>query len=320
MSQNTTALKILKMAQLVAMVQLVSLSAQAAGTCLSNKMDIREDMQKIAQKLAVKYGKSPTEGFEKVAFVKDNVDEIYDEQELKVDRSQPFLNQVNAVGIITDAPMVSSTGYASAILISPCHILTNAHAIVTEEARKGKAPVYVSLGQNTCESKNEFLHQDMPGKVIAIGNYKANKEEVIVAEDYAIVKIKNISDIKPVVVATDYISQFEALMIVGFPHRATYAQKTGLRYPTANFLRMKEIGTDGTFETTNTLSRKGGSGSGLFVMGEDEHGKAKVFLGGIHESDGGRGIQTAEIVKRLSASNPKAYAEVTRAIENGTCN
>ena len=320
MSQNTTALKILKMAQLVAMVQLVSLSAQAAGTCLSNKMDIREDMQKIAQKLAVKYGKSPTEGFEKVAFVKGNVDEIYDEQELKVDRSQPFLNQVNAVGVITDAPIGKNTEYATTVLISPCHVLTNAHAITKDDAQKGKAPVYVSLGQNTCESKNEFAHQDMPGKVIAIGNFKVSKDETEVAEDYAIVRIKNISDIKPVVVATDYISRAEALMIVGFPHRSTYTQKTGLRYPTANFLRMKEVGTDGTFETTNTLSRRGGSGSGLFVLGADEQGKAKVFLAGIHDSEGGRGIQSAEIVKRLTAKNPKALDEIINAIDKGTCN
>ena len=103
-------------------------------------------------------------------------------------------------------------------------------------------------------------------------------------------------------------------MIVGFPHRSTYTQKTGLRYPTANFLRMKEVGSNGTFETTNTLSRKGGSESGLFAMGEDEQGKAKVFLAGIHEGDGNRGIQTVEIVKRLAASNPKVLAELTKAI------
>ena len=320
MSQNTTALKILKMAQLVAMVQLVSFSAQAAGTCLANKMDIREDMQKIAQKLAVKYGKSPTEGFEKVAFVKGNVDEIYDQQELKVDRSQPFLNQVNAVGVITDEPIGKNTEYATAVLISPCHILTNAHAIAKDAAQKGNTPVYVSLGQNSCESKNEFSHQDMPGKVIAIGDYKVGDDEVEVAEDYAIVRIQNVSDIKPVVVATQYVTVADALMVVGFPHKATYTQKTGLRYPTANFQRMTGVRLDGTFETTNTSSRKGGSGSGLFIMGADEQGKAKVFLAGIHESEGGRGVQTAEIVRRLRRTNPTALAEVTKAIQKGTCN
>ncbi len=291
---------------MIVLFQIFSLSANAAGTCLSDKSDISEDTKKISQKLIVKYGLSPIFNNDQMVHVKDNVDEIYDEQELKVDRSQPFLNQVNAVGVISNTPIATSSEYATAVLISPCHILTNAHAIVQEEARKGKAPVYVSLGQNTCESKNEFLHQDMQGKVIAIGNYKAKNKEIIVAEDYAIVRIKNISDVKSVVVATDYISRAEALMIVGFPIRSTDMQKTGLRYPTANFSRMQEINMDGTFATTNVLARKGGSGSGLFVMGEDEEGKPKVFLAGIHESDGGRGIQTAEIVKRLGASNPKA--------------
>lgn len=300
-------------------IQIFSLSAKAAETCLSNKLDISENTKKISQKLTVKYGKSPIENLGKVAFVKGNVDEIYDDQELKVDRSQPFLNQVNAVGVITDAPLNNSTEYASAVLISPCHILTNAHAIVKEEARKGKTPVYVSLGQNTCESKNEFSHQDMPGKVIAIGNFNLANDVVRVAEDFAIVRIKNISDISPAVVSTDYITANEPLMIVGFPSRSTDTQKTGLRYPTANFSKMKNFSIDGSFTTNNTLSRKGGSGSGLFVMGEDEAGKAKVFLAGIHESDGGRAIQTAEIVKRIANSNPKALDEVIKAIENNTC-
>lgn len=305
---------------MVLYIAMFSLPAQAAGTCLSDKLDISEDTKKISQKLAVKYGMSPIENPGKVEYVKGNVDEIYGEQEMKVDRSQPFLNQVNAVGVITDAPMATSTEYATAVLISPCHILTNAHAIAKDAAQKGNAPVYVSLGQNSCESKNEFSHQDMPGKVIAIGDYKVGDDEVQVAEDYAIVRIQNVSDIKPVIVATQYVTVADALMVVGFPHKATYTQKTGLRYPTANFQRMTGVGLDGTFETTNTTPSKGGSGSGLFLMGADQQGNAKVFLAGIHQSEGGRGVQTAEIVRRLRNSNPKALAEVTKAIQKGSCN
>ncbi len=320
MSQNTTTQNILKVLKLTLLIQAFSLSAQASGECLTSKMDISEDMQKIAQKLAVKYGKSPTEGFQKVGFNKYEVDEIYDEQELKVDRSQPFLDQVNTVGVITDAPLGANIGYASAVLISPCHILTNAHAITQKKARKGLTSVYVSLGQNTCESKKAFLHQDMPGKVIAIGNFMANEDDIPVSEDYAIVRIKNISDIKPVTVATEYMSLDDSLMMVGFPHRATFTQKTGLRYPTANFLKIKKSNIDGSFTTSNIKLRPGGSGSGIFALDRDENGKAKVFLIGIHQSEGGRAIQTAEIVRRLQKNNPKALDEVTRAIDNGTCN
>ena len=305
---------------MVLYIEMFSLSANAAGTCLSDKSDISEDTKKISQKLTVKYGMSPVENPGGVKYVKGNVDEIYDEQELKVDRSLPFLNQVNTVGIITDEPMDTMTYYATAVLISPCHILTNAHAIEKEEAQKGNAQVYVSLGQNSCESNNEFSHKDMPGKVIAIGDYKISDDEVQVADDYAVIRIKNILDIKPVVVATQYVTVADALMVVGFPHKATYTQKTGLRYPTANFQRMTGVGLDGTFETTNTSRSKGGSGSGLFLMGADEQGKAKVFLAGVHQGEGGRGVQTAEIVRRLRKSNPKALAEVIKAIQKGTCN
>lgn len=300
------------------MIQAFSLSAHAAGECEMNQMDIDVDTQKIGQKLTIKYGVSPIEVSNKVGFNKYDVDEIYDDQELKVDRSKPFLNQVNAVGVITDAPLGANIGYASAVLISPCHILTNAHAVTQEKARKGLTSVYVSLGQNTCESKNEFIHQDMPGKVIAIGNHFINKEDGLVAEDYAIVRIKNISDIKPVTVATNFMSFDNSLMMVGFPHKDTFTQKTGLRYPTANFIKIKKSILDGSFTTSNPLSRPGSSGSGIFALDRDENGNAKVFLTGIHQS-GGRALQTAEIVSRLQKNNPNVLDEVTLAIENGTC-
>lgn len=165
---------------MVFFIEMFSISAHAAGTCLSDKSDISEVTKKINQKLAVKYGKSPVENAGKVVYVKDNVDEIYDEQELSVDRSLPFLNQLNAVGVITDSPIANSTGYATAILISPCHILTNGHSIVKDEAQKGKEPVYISLGENSCDSDNEFLHQDMPGEVLAFGNYLVDEGEMMV--------------------------------------------------------------------------------------------------------------------------------------------
>ena len=301
-------------------LQLFSLTAYAVGTCLSDKSDIKEDTKKISEKLAVKYGTSPTEGNNKVGFNKYEVDEMYDEQELKVDRSLPFLDQVNAVGVITDAPLGTNIGYGSVVLISPCHVLTNAHLIIHEDARKGITPVYVSLGQNTCESKNEFLHQDMPGKVIAIGDHKINNKNFRTAEDFAIVRISNIAAVEPVIVATEYMSLDDSLMIIGFPHRSTFTQKHGLRYPTANFIKMKKFIIDGTFVTSNTQSRPGGSGSGVFALDRDENGKAKVFLVGIHQSEGGRAIQTAEIINRLSKNHPKVLDEVTKAIENNACN
>ena len=135
-------------------LQLFSLTAYAVGECLPDKTDISEDMQKVVQKLTIKYGESPLEGH-KVGFNKYELDEMYDEQELKVDRSQPFLDQVNAVGVITDAPLGANIGYGSGVLISPCHVLTNAH-VINKDARKGTIPVYVSLGQSSCESKNVF--------------------------------------------------------------------------------------------------------------------------------------------------------------------
>ena len=83
---------------------------------------------------------------------------------------------------------------------------------------------------------------------------------------------------------------------------------------------MHRLSVDGTFTTTNKLPRPGGSGSGIFSLEYDRHLKATMFLKGIHQSKGGRGIQILEIEDRLSKDNPKVYDEVKRAIENGTCN
>lgn len=110
-------------------------------------------------------------------------------------------------------------------------------------------------------------------------------------------------------------------MMVGFPYLWTYTQKTSLRYPTANFQRMTYEGSffDGSLGTTNQLSHKGGFGSGIFIMHRDEQGKAKLYLMGIHESEGGIGLLVAGIVERLNINNPKVLAEVTKVIEDGIC-
>ena len=314
------------MVVLVLCLQLFSLTAYAVGECSTNQMDIHNETDKIGKKLLKKYGINPIESSEKAGFNKylDEKDKIDDEQEYKVDRSRAFLDQFNAVGIVTDAPLGKNIGYGTGVLISPCHVLTNAHAALNEESRKGITPIYVSLGQSSCESKNAFLHQDMPGKVIAIGNFMVmdNEEKYIrTGEDYAIIKIfKNIPNIKIPTVATEYMSLDDELMIVGFTHKYTYVQKTGLRYPTVTFTKINRTSVDGTFTHKDKASRPGGSGSGIFALDRDENSKAKVFLTGIHQGEDGRGIQTAEIVSRLTSDHPKVADEIIKAIQNNTCN
>lgn len=295
-----------------------TVNSKAAGICLADKSDIALDMKIIAEKLNIKYG-------DKNLTVKDYINQIYDEQQLKVDRSDPFLKQVNAVGVITDAPLGTQEGYATAVLISPCHVLVNAHGVMNKDAKQGKAPVYISLGQNTCDSKNEFAHQDMPGKVIAIGDQTQDPDSISDSKDYAIVRIQQISDIETPVVSTDFISINDSLATVGFPYSSTYSQKTGLRYPTLNFTRKTSVELDGTFKVLNKEKTPGASGAGMFILDKDEKGDAQMVLGGIlvgHRKDGtgGTGLQTAAIIQHLKATNIKAYNEVKVAIQNNSCN
>ena len=302
--------------------QLITLYAYAAGTCLSDKSDISEDMNKIHERLAIKYSNSDPL---KVAQNTKIINQIYDEQQLKVDRSDPFLKQVNAVGVITDAPLGAQKGYATAVLISPCHVLVNAHAVENADAKQGKAPVYISLGQNTCNLENEFAHQNMPGIVIAIGDDVLDSESISSSRDYAVVKVPQVSDIIAPDVSIEFISIADSLATVGFPYSHTYTKKTGLRYPTLNFTRKIAVGIDGTFKVLNKDKLPGASGSGMFVLDKNGQGYAQMVLGGIfvgHRKDesGDTGLFTAAILQHLKATNLKTYNEVKTAIQTNACN
>ncbi len=310
MSQNTTAQNLLKIVKAVIVIQLIVVSARAAGTCSFDKSDITEDMKKINQKLALKYGSS---GFRKANFTQTDVEKMYDEQELKVDRADSFLNQVDSVGVVTNGSAAAPASYGTAVLVSPCHVLINAHSIVNQKTKDGQASILISLGQTTCDAKDAFAHQDIKGQVVASGD--ANNQ----SSDYAIVRIPKVSDIKPALISTEYILKSNSLMTVGFPYKATFAQKTGFRYPTANFSRATGVGADGTFSVLNTSDSSGGSGSGVFLM-DNDNGRPQVVLAGIHRGQQGVGLQTAAILEHLKTNNLKIYKELAASIQSKTCN
>ena len=187
-----------------------------------------------------------------------------------------------------------------------------------------KENVYISLGQNSCDSKNEFHHQDMPGKVIAIGDSNEDSTKVRASKDYAIVRIKQVSDIQAPIVSMDFIKRTDSLATVGFAFSTTYSQITGLRYPTLNFTRKTTAGNDGTLNLHNNLELPGSSGSGIFLLDKDENENAQLVLSGIiigskREDSVVIGLHTTAIIQHLQATNLKAYNELLSAIENNTC-
>ena len=75
-------------------IQLSFLFASATGVCAADNSDIREDTLKISEKLSHVYGFSPiypktNSVTEDMIHLIDTKAIIYDEQELKVDRSLP---------------------------------------------------------------------------------------------------------------------------------------------------------------------------------------------------------------------------------------
>ena len=106
-------------------------------------------------------------------------------------------------------------------------------------------------------------------------------------------------------------------MAVGFPYKTTFSKKSGFRYPTATFNKATNVAR-GTFISSNTSSRGGGSGSGIFIL-DDDNGNPKAILGGIHVGEGGVGLQTAAILENLKASNLKIYNDLASAIQKKNC-
>lgn len=289
-----------------------SISAHAAGTCLVDKSDIKSDMKKIAEKLDVVYASDAKSS---------SVNKIYDNQQLIVDRTDPFLKQVNAVGVIKAQP--NGINHATAILISPCHVLVNAHAVTNQQAKKSLDFVYISLGQNRCNLPNEFVYSDIPGRVIAIGDGSENERDINSAHDYSIIKIsQTISDIDLPIIAEENMLVTDTLMMVGYPEDATSDQKSGLRYPTASFTKPTLFNKNGMFKISNNATREGSSGSGLFVLDKSADQNRQTVLTGIHVGSnryGAIAIQTSSILAHLKSTNPQVYNQLKSSIESNTC-
>ncbi len=294
-------------------ILLISIGAQAACICLVDKSDIKTDMQKIAEKLDTVYATDATTL---------SVNKIFDNQQLKVDRTDPFLKQVNAVGVIKAQP--NSVNHATAILISPCHILVNAHAVTNLKAKKSLEYVYISIGQSSCDSPKEFDYQDIDGKVIAIGDISEDETKISDSYDYAIVKLpRDIQNIEIPIISVVRIYATASLVKVGFPENSTSLQKTGLRYPTANFVKQTRFHKNGTFTYSNNTKQEGSSGSGVFVLDRTDDGIRQVVLSGIHvglNDYGAIGLQTASILKDLKSKNPEVYNQLKSSIEKNSCN
>lgn len=111
-------------------------------------------------------------------------------------------------------------------------------------------------------------------------------------------------------------------MSIGFPKTATRDSKTGLRYPTSNFVKPTHFTNAGTFFSSNNVTEEGSSGAGIFVLDRNSDNSPQLILAGIHiglDIYGAVGIQTYSILKNLKLTNFKTYNLVKSAIEKNSC-
>ncbi len=112
-----------------------------------------------------------------------------------VDRTNPSYAETNAIGVVTKP---NSSGYGTGFLISPCHVLTNAHVVAMDRRKSSVgSKVKFSVGQDPSGEKQftEFL---VDGTVVAQGiidhkealkskEYKPKKSDT--NTDWAVIKL-----------------------------------------------------------------------------------------------------------------------------------
>lgn len=317
MSQINT----LKITVIMLVVKLASISAFAVPNCAFDRSDIKDDLQAIASKLAVRYGVVPSEGLVPTTFKPNSSDlnKIYDGVEHRLDRSLPFLSQFNSVGIVSSAEVEQMQSqqkkYGGATLVSSCHVLISRHLIPKDSSGKYDtfSMLNISIGQNSCDNPKEFSNQNMKGKVIAMG------ESSNISDDWAIVKIPKVTNIKPSrMLANTSLTKANSLVQVGFPAKEIGSDSIRFRYSRISFTKLDRHNIGGTFFTIDKRDNPASSGSALFILGKDSSGRPEAHLAGIHYGEG-LSIDITTIIDKIQAQDAQSNSSVWEQIDNNHC-
>jgi V8-like Glu-specific endopeptidase len=157
----------------------------------------------------------------------------FDRKLLIVDRNGIEIKQTGAKGeeIVTQLKDFDSSGvisaykyenesktyynYGSAVLLSPCHVITNRHVVTNKGTREVSAghQMFFNVGQASCDSQNHFREQNRSARLVAMGS----DEDTTVA-DWAILKLDQPSQVQFVPKMTDKATiRGERLVMVGYP-------------------------------------------------------------------------------------------------------
>lgn len=288
----------------------------AAGSC-ENKADALQDMQQFAKKIADDIeGEIPK--VLKVNFSSETAG-ILDHKFHKIDRSLPGFDQLNSVGIITGKPFSNSIqSYGSAVLISPCHVLTNRHVVAEAASGRGESlrigtNVYFSVGQQkSCDSKQQFGAQNLVGSVVDYGINESNDH------DWAIVKLKTKASVSPAELSGAPLTVGRLGVMAGYPH-SEIKDQFGFEYLRAQYVKAINAKVTGLVGVSDTTFRPGLSGGGNFVLDSVDGSTLEAKLVGISVSAGGNTLSIKSIFSKMHANKKGTPADIKKAIETGIC-
>lgn len=317
----------------IAKLTLVALAAFAmagvaqASTC-GLAPEVLKDTQDLAAKIAADFKKDIPE-LKTVSLNSDNKPQVdlLDGKFHKIDRSRPVLKQLDSVGVISEKSLLAggTQVYGSAVLVSPCHVITNRHVVENIAKHKGTKlevgnEVNFSVGQSkTCDPKNPFLISDLQAKVLEFGKTESGRA---ISGDWAIVKLSRPilnHEVKPAKVTTRKIGPGEYGMQVGYPG-SEIKDQFGFAYLRGSYIEGKGGGLTGITTISDSRAHYGISGGGIF--GWDVSNNNEVFVELTALTRGGKDtISMSSIINQMkeSESGLQVLEEMKRSLKTQSC-
>lgn len=306
-----------RLTQILAIL-LVSMGAQ--GSDCGSSPDALADTQQLAAKMVAHLGRHASQEIKDLAVNQIPLKAVLDNRFHKVDRTKKGLETVDSVGILTANTFKNEfQAYGSAVLLSPCHVLTNRHVVRALAQKNGFSRIkgsrmYFSVGQaKACNSADAFQEMSIEAKVVAFGAGEigrtscpelpagADCNEEHAKDDWAILELDR--SVKTPIqfprIDEEPIMGGDIGIRAGFPWSEV---KEGSGFKNVRAQYVKSIGAmpDGVVMLENKTMYPGMSGGAVFRV-DTENGKTDLYLTGIDVGGGGT-LSYREIKSQLISS------------------
>lgn len=308
------------------------------ATCGQWTSDLDNDRKELAAKLLEHYGAAMPEGVATPTEASELTQKpLFQNSFQRIDRSRQFLSTFNSVGVLTKSELQNQmpAAYGTAILISPCHVITAGHvAAIVDKENTG---VHFSVGQSRCENtgSGEQFSKKSNGKVLLRGRLRPIQQddptkEHLEEDDFAIVETRNFTSVKPTPLSKFGIPINRPVLLTGYPIGETRRGNGGFQnlYGTIVLPVSKDFNgvnrlnnvydQQGRRKVDSDVNQDGLSGGGIFTLERNKDGVPETRLAGLYIGDGVM-VQTQKLIKKIENANPSLWASIENANRLGYC-